>query len=1526
MSKSAPQSASRSRFVLLLTAALLASFVLALQLFRARPVQAVSTGVVISQIYGGAGCGTVGCSTYKNDYIEVFNRGTSPVSLNGWSVQYASAAGTTWQVTNLTNFTLQPGQYYLVQEGAGANGINNIPTPDATGTIAMSATTAKVALVNSTTALSGACPSGASIVDFIGYGSSATCFETAVAPAPSTANADIRNGGGCTETDNNSTDFSALPANPRNSTSATHSCGASTNPSGVGAANPSTVPAGNITLLTVTVTPGTNPTSTGLAVSGNLSTIGGSATQQFFDDGTHGDLLAGNNVFSFQATVSPATSTGAKSLPATITDAQSRSGSASIALTVTAASTAPTGTGSASPNSLQAGNSTLLTVNVTNGTNPTSTGLSVTGDLSSIGGSGSQQFFDNGTNGDVTGGDNIFSFQATVSVSTTPGAKSLPITITDAQARSSSTSISLTVQPPPPPTTIKVSQVYGGGGNSGSTYKNDFIEIFNQGPTTIDVTNWSVQYNSAGATGTWQVTNLCPVASTCTVAPGHYYLVQESQGAGGTTPLPTPDATGVITMSATSAKVALVASTAALTGCPTGGALVDLVGYSPSANCYEMSPTTSNLSATTAAVRRGNGCIDTDNNASDFVTIGPIPRNSASPVNSCGGDPTQPSGLGIASPASVDPASTSLLTVNVTPATTPPSTNLGVSGDLTSIGGFASQQFYDDGTNGDNTAGDNIFSYRATVGAFITTGVKNIVTTITDAQARTATAPITMTVQSPTCGVERWSVKTGTDPDAGTVDLNNPVHTTVADLGSIPAPPDPPGPPLNARLAPTETTVYVVNATMLSFKKENDVDYHIVLQDDTGHTMIAEIPCPCCVGLSSPFTAGIANARSKFDARFTPTSFFQNVNIPVQITGVGFFDFIHGQTGVAPNGIELHPVLDISFTANTSTTLMSDANPSQYGQSVGITATVTNGGISTPTGTVNFFDNGSPLGSRTLDVNGHATFNTNTLSVGSHPITASYEGDSMSATSTSAVLMQVVNQADQTINFGALAGKTYGDADFMVSATASSGLAVSFSILSGPATISGNTVHITGAGTVTVQASQGGDDNYNPAPDADQSFEVAKAGQTITFAALSDKTYGDPPFTVSGTGGDSGNPVTFGASGNCTSSGTNGSTITITGGGSCTVTASQAGAVNYDPAADVPRAFTINQATASITVNGYNDVYDGNAHGASGSATGINNEDLNSLLNLGATFTDVPGGTAHWTFAGNANYAPASGDAAITITQATATISVNGYTGVYDGSAHGGTGSATGVKGENLTVLLNLGATFTDVPGGTAHWTFAGNTDYASAGGDATITINRATPSFSNLSSPVITLGTASTALSGQIGSLIPTGNVSITLNSVTQSAPIQAGGNFSSNFATGALAASSYSIAYSYGGDNNFNSASGTGTLKVGYNIMPLYDQTKVANSGSTIPIKLEITDANGNNLSSANTVVTAVRLALVSTNVYGPVEDSGNANPDSNFRFAGDSYIFNLKTTGLATGVYNLYFEVGNDPTLHTVQFQIK
>jgi len=165
------------------------------------------------------------------------------------------------------------------------------------------------------------------------------------------------------------------------------------------------------------------------------------------------------------------------------------------------------------------------------------------------------------------------------------------------------------------------------------------------------------------------------------------------------------------------------------------------------------------------------------------------------------------------------------------------------------------------------------------------------------------------------CGVERWSVKTGTDADVSLVNLSSSTANTITTMRGWPAP----NPiPANNRVSPYETTQWVLNATLTQYKLEGDSDYHVVLSDASGNTLIAEIPSPNCVGAGSPFGPGIQNARNQFDARYTATTSFQTANIPVQIRGIGMFDFLHGQTGVAPNGIELHPVLNIIFNPSAT--------------------------------------------------------------------------------------------------------------------------------------------------------------------------------------------------------------------------------------------------------------------------------------------------------------------------------------------------------------------------------------------------------------------------------------------------------------------------------------------------------------------------------------------------------------------------------------------------------------------------------
>ncbi len=221
---------------------------------------------------------------------------------------------------------IAPGTYYLVQQAGGTGGTPaaDCPTPPAATT--MSATNGKVALVAAAGALTGSCPTGPSIVDFVGYGN-ANCFEGAgAAPELSNTTAAVRRNGGALDTNNNAADFQEAAPSPRNSSGQP--------PVGAGAANPSILDSGDTTLLTVAVTPGAFPPSTSITVTADitaLSPLGGSA-QPFFDDGTHGDVTAGDLTFSFSTIVTG--TQGAKAVIATVNDAEGRTTTTTFTVTI----------------------------------------------------------------------------------------------------------------------------------------------------------------------------------------------------------------------------------------------------------------------------------------------------------------------------------------------------------------------------------------------------------------------------------------------------------------------------------------------------------------------------------------------------------------------------------------------------------------------------------------------------------------------------------------------------------------------------------------------------------------------------------------------------------------------------------------------------------------------------------------------------------------------------------------------------------------------------------------------------------------------------------------------------------------------------------------------------------------------------------------------------------------------------------------------------------------------------------------
>jgi hypothetical protein len=197
-----------------------------------------------------------------------------------------------------------------------------------------------------------------------------------------------------------------------------------------------------------------------------------------------------------------------------------------------------------------------------------------------------------------------------------------------------------------------VSQVFAGGGNSGAAYANDFVELFNRGSSAVDLSTWTIQYASA-AGSSWQATPL-----SGSVQPGHYFLVQLASAAAVGAPLPTPDATGTTNLAVSGGKIAAVRSTTALScgaaagSCASDSSIADLIGYGGAAD-YEGADAAGALNSTTAALRAGGGCTDTDQNASDFSGAAPAPRNSATAANQCG-NPPPPQGVSQGAAVDID--------------------------------------------------------------------------------------------------------------------------------------------------------------------------------------------------------------------------------------------------------------------------------------------------------------------------------------------------------------------------------------------------------------------------------------------------------------------------------------------------------------------------------------------------------------------------------------------------------------------------------------------------------------------------------------------------------------------------------------------------------------------------------------------------------------------------------------------------------------------------------------------------------
>jgi len=299
-------------------------------------------------------------------------------------------------------------------------------------------------------------------------------------------------------------------------------------------------------------------------------------------------------------------------------------------------------------------------------------------------------------------------------------------------------------------------------GRSSPNFEDEFVEIHNVSQNNVDLNGHRLVYRGENPT---DVANPFAVWTTSTVIPpGGFYLVA-SISYDGSVPadITYNPAACSCSMSGTRGGLAI------RNGPNNTGTIIDTVAWGTVNNGLgEGTPTTPHPidNNDNSKIRLQNGCRDTDNNAVDFVTqIPSMPRNTASTPVICSGGGTQLFATMSANPPMLPPGNNTLLTVNVLPATDPPSTGIAVSGDLSDIGGAASQQFYDDGTHGDVTPGDNIFSFLATVPTGTPVGVHVVTAAASDLQGRTAPVQTNITVS-------------GTLPNEDPLLLGNPTNAT----------------------------------------------------------------------------------------------------------------------------------------------------------------------------------------------------------------------------------------------------------------------------------------------------------------------------------------------------------------------------------------------------------------------------------------------------------------------------------------------------------------------------------------------------------------------------------------------------------------------------------------------------------------------------------------------------------------------------------------------------------------------------
>jgi endonuclease G len=736
-----------------------------------------------------------------------------------------------------------------------------------------------------------------------------------------------------------------------------------------------------------------------------------------------------------------------------------------------------------------------------------------------------------------------------------------------------------------------ISQLYGGGGNAGATYENDYIELFNRGTAPVDIGGWSLQYASATGNG-WDF-NKQPLGGT--IGPGEYYLIALASGGATGLPLPPANISGQINMSGTSGKVALVDTFDGLAGnCPTVNPhVMDFVGYG-AADCREGTTTAPAPSNTTSIFRQGGGSTDTNNNGSDFVTGAPSPRRTA-PIVELG--PlvlaTDPRSNGANAPRDATIQVTFTEAVDV----------VGAWFDITCSGSGQHDSATFAGAGQDHYITPNV--------NFLP-GEQCTVTIFKDQvrdQDLDDSAPNTDTL--PANFVWSFTVATGTPPP-----FPPSVHLTM-------------GNPSGATTSLAQPDNYLMEKAeyTLSYNRDfgrpNWVSWH----------------------LSDEWIGTLARVDSFRADPQVPPDWYRVQSFDFALSG---FDRGHMTPNADRDKETSIPINQATFLMSNMVAQAPDNNQGPWAAlESDLRALLPANELYIVAGPAGVGGSGSNGGVTTTLADGHVTVPAQTWKVAL--VIPKGAGDDVSRVSCSTRTIAVIMPNAQGI-------RNDPWQNYLTTVDAVETL-TGYNLFSNLPEPIQNCV-------------EAGINGNNP--------PLVKGTQTITFVPPATATFGDPPFTVSAAGGSSGNPVTFVASGSCASSGANGSTITITTAGACSITASQAGSDLYEAAADVTGTVPIAKATSAFSALDAPTIEGGTAATISGSlgagllipggsvAISVGGVSANAAIGPDGRFTaTVPTGAlpvsgspyiVTFSYAGDANFAAATGSSSLQVVDTTAPV------------------------------------------------------------------------------------------------------------------------------------------------------------------------------------------------------------------------------------------------------------------------------